>query len=185
MSIKHVLLGSLFKEPKTGFDLKKVLDGSVSHFWSAELSQIYPTLKKMQDEGLVTCEAQARNKIYHITDAGRSELLRWIKTPMGISQQREAFMVKIYFGACLTNGELLRVIDEQKGLHNQTLAEFEAALKTADSIAGVLEPEAAREFRIQLLTLRAGIQYHKFWAAWCDDAVGELKRLPDLPGQAT
>ena len=43
MSLKHALLGLLNYRPMTGYDLKQRFDHSISHFWSANLSQIYPT----------------------------------------------------------------------------------------------------------------------------------------------
>lgn len=47
MSLKHALLGFLNYGPHTGYELKKVFDISVAHFWNAELSQIYPSLKAL------------------------------------------------------------------------------------------------------------------------------------------
>ena len=48
MSLKHALLGLLTHQPMTGYELKQFFDSSIQHFWNAELSQIYPTLKSLE-----------------------------------------------------------------------------------------------------------------------------------------
>ena len=50
MSLQHILLG-LLREPASGYDLKAYFDSSVRYFWAAELSQIYPTLQRMEKSG--------------------------------------------------------------------------------------------------------------------------------------
>ena len=60
MSLKYALLGFLNYGPHTGYELKKFFDVSVAHFWNAELSQIYPTLKTLETEGLVDMDVQVQ-----------------------------------------------------------------------------------------------------------------------------
>lgn len=177
MSLKHVLLGCLYKKPATGFRLKQMVDGSISHFWSAELSQIYPTLKKMQQESLVTCNAGTRDKVYHITDTGRGELLQWLRSPTELAQQRDAFMVKVYFGSLLRDEEVSRVIDDCGRRHRARIAEYTEALELGNSMLKDLSPHEVRDFRIKLLTLRAGIESEKHWASWCDEAAAEVAQM--------
>ena len=52
------MLGML-REPHSGYDIKKTFEKSLRSFWRAELSQIYPLLQKMEDEGLLTSKAGA------------------------------------------------------------------------------------------------------------------------------
>ncbi len=177
MSLKHVLLGCLYKKPTTGFHLKQMLDGAISHFWRAELSQIYPTLKRMQQESLVTCDVGTRDKVYQITDAGRGELLQWLRSPTELAQQRDAFMVKIYFGSYLQDEEVARVIDDTGRRHRARLAEYTEALELGNSMLNDLLPHEARDFRIKLLTLRAGIDFERHWASWCDEAAAEVAQM--------
>jgi PadR family transcriptional regulator AphA len=53
MSLDPILLG-LLREPASGYDLKALLDHGIGHFWAAELSQIYPTLKRLEKDGFLT-----------------------------------------------------------------------------------------------------------------------------------
>lgn len=83
MSLKYVILGFLAVGPKTGYDLKKRFDRSVSGFWPADQSRIYRTLGTLKDAGLVTQEEivqhdRPNRKPYHITNAGQEELHQWL-----------------------------------------------------------------------------------------------------------
>lgn len=78
MSLDHAILGFLNYHPYTGYDLKKIFDFSVQHFWSADQSQIYRTLNRLTDAGYVEMEKVAQEdrpdrKVYHITGAGRAD----------------------------------------------------------------------------------------------------------------
>ena len=50
--LKYAILGFLSYTPMTGYDIKLRMDRSTSHFWHAKLSQIYTTLKSLEEEQL-------------------------------------------------------------------------------------------------------------------------------------
>ena len=41
MSLEYAILGFLCYKPLSGYDLKKIFDNSVQHFWPADQGQIY------------------------------------------------------------------------------------------------------------------------------------------------
>ena len=47
MSLEYAILGFLNYLPLSGYDLKKMFDTSVQHFWPADQSQIYRTLARL------------------------------------------------------------------------------------------------------------------------------------------
>jgi DNA-binding PadR family transcriptional regulator len=53
MSLKHAILGFLSIRPLSGYDLKKAIDGTVGHFWTADQAQIYRMLASLVGEELV------------------------------------------------------------------------------------------------------------------------------------
>jgi hypothetical protein len=66
-----------------GYDLKTYFDHQARQFWSAELSQIYPSLKRLESRGWLTShrEASAKGpprKVYTRTPDGRDALLEWL-----------------------------------------------------------------------------------------------------------
>ena len=84
MSLENILLGML-DEPASGYDLKTEFSEGARHFWSAELSQIYPTLKKMELRGWLSSEVASSAKgpprrVFRRTDAGRKQLLEWLRS---------------------------------------------------------------------------------------------------------
>ena len=79
MSLEYAILGFLNYRPLSGYDLKKVFDNSVRHFWPADQSQIYRTLTKLAEQGYVEQEIvrgldRPDRKEYRITPAGREAL---------------------------------------------------------------------------------------------------------------
>ena len=83
MSLEYAILGFLNYRPLSGYDLKKVFDNSVRHFWPADQSQIYRTLAKLAEQGYVEQEIvrgldRPDRKEYRITPAGQEALHTWL-----------------------------------------------------------------------------------------------------------
>ena len=75
----EVLLGLLTIQPMSGYDLGQVIRASVGHFWRESYGQIYPNLKRLAAEGLVSAKTERQKgkpdrRIYSITGKGREQL---------------------------------------------------------------------------------------------------------------
>lgn len=86
MALRHTLLGLLILHPRTGYDLHKRMEHATFLLESASLRRIYPTLKKLHDEKLVTFhvepqEGKPDRKVYAVTDAGEAVFLEWLQKP--------------------------------------------------------------------------------------------------------
>lgn len=83
MSLRNAILGVLSGMPMTGYDLAEVFDRGTGFFWSAGQAQIYPELRKMERQGLLTAKVMQRGlrarRVYAVTEAGLSELQSWLK----------------------------------------------------------------------------------------------------------
>jgi PadR family transcriptional regulator AphA len=103
MSLRHALLALLEAGPMTGYELAKQFDTSVAYVWSAPHSQIYPELRRLEADGLVTAEALPRGergtkRAYSVTAAGADELMRWVTTIETPPRQRDpAHLKATYF----------------------------------------------------------------------------------------
>ena len=64
MSLRHALLGVLKDRPLTGYDLVRYFQGTLGFLWSAPQSQIYPELRRMESEGLVTATVKPRGNVH-------------------------------------------------------------------------------------------------------------------------
>jgi PadR family transcriptional regulator, regulatory protein AphA len=101
---RYVLLGVLAAfGPQSGYDIKRIIDQSISNFWSESFGQIYPQLRLLSGEGLVEAvdaEAGARERRrFRITRAGRTELSQWAARPPRHDRTRSELLLKLMFGA--------------------------------------------------------------------------------------
>jgi DNA-binding PadR family transcriptional regulator len=73
-SLRLYLLALLDERPRHGYELIQALSERFGGTYSPSAGTIYPRLAKLEEEGLVTKQADGRKTVYAITDAGRAEL---------------------------------------------------------------------------------------------------------------
>lgn len=128
MAVQHILLGMLSLKPSTGYDLKKMFDAgdrlARSHI---SLSRIYPVLKSMCKQSLVTFEEVSRTgspdiKIYTITPKGMTFFLDWLREPIcGDRYRFTHFLEKISFSPMLEKKDVLVLIDDELNFRREQL----------------------------------------------------------------
>ncbi len=182
MSLKHALLGFLNYGPHTGYELKKVFDISVAHFWSAELSQIYPTLKALESEGLVEMKVEIQadrpnRKVYSITDDGRRELIDWLGTPAGPDQIREPLLVKLFFAAAGGKEPVLGVLQQRAEDLRHRLEGYRNGLELADSYS--VAANLDREALFWRLTIEYEISHTLANLEWVERTIGLLQQMDE------
>jgi len=139
VSLPHVLLGLLAGQPRTGYDLARVIHQEVEPVWKAEISQIYPALARLRREGLVVLRVLGPGRgphrnLYRVTAAGRRELQRWLLEPPPPPRARDDGLARIAFLESLPTPERRQVIRA----YEKALADEIAWLRSAR------EPEAFR-----------------------------------------
>jgi PadR family transcriptional regulator, regulatory protein AphA len=149
MSLEYSLLGFLQYHPMTGYDLKKVLDESTQFFWHAELSQIYPELKRLEQKGWITSEALPQEgkpdkKMYSITPAGNAELRSWLADPVDeIPAIKNQVLLKLFFSGTLNKEEICSQLRCQLEVQRALLKRFQH--DTRAKIKSVPETDVAPE----------------------------------------
>jgi PadR family transcriptional regulator, regulatory protein AphA len=98
----EVLLGLLAIEPMSGYDLGLAIRQSVGHFWNESDGQIYPNLRKLANEGFVSCKAERQKgrperRIYSIKEKGRERLKKWLAVPPQPEIPRNELLLKLFF----------------------------------------------------------------------------------------
>ena len=78
----RVVLGMIRLGRQTGYEMKQLVDVSTRFFWAASYGQIYPELKRLEEQGLVTGQpdpagGRARTA-YSLTPAGERVLDDWL-----------------------------------------------------------------------------------------------------------
>lgn len=178
MSLEHAILGFLQYKPLTGYDLKSVFDMSVRHFWPADQSQIYRTLSRLAEQGLAEVEVIEQDdrpdrKVYHITGAGREELLRWLSAPLPTKGERIAQLVQVFFAGNLTDDEVLALFRGLADHCRQALAVLQQVPEQAETSG---ENPPARDAFFWMLTLDYGIRHTQMTLDWLGDAIGWIER---------
>lgn len=72
--LRLYLLQLLVERPMHGYEIIQALSDRSGGTYSPSAGTIYPRLAKLEEEGLVTKQAEGRKTVYAITDAGRAEL---------------------------------------------------------------------------------------------------------------
>jgi len=183
MSLKHAILGFLSYTPLSGYDLKKAFDSSVQHFWPADQSQIYRTLSQLVVEGLAERAAGGEGPrdrhTYAITDAGQAELRRWLATPLPPQDDRNPFLIQVFFAANLGAEEALAIVEAHRAQIRQQAAMFAALYEHALAQHPVApSPEA---YFFSLLTLEYVLSLVPGYLRWLDSAVDRIRRGDSTP----
>jgi PadR family transcriptional regulator AphA len=179
MSLKHALLGILTVHPMTGYELKQFFDSSVQHFWNAELSQIYPTLKSLEEQGYVEKhveiqETRPNRKIYEITDPGRDEFARWVRAPQPPADLRDPFMIKLFFGTEVPLEDILVMLRRQMEEQQKVLVFSETVLRERIRVS-VEHHKSPRQGLFWTLTLEMAIAYRRAYIEWCEKSMQLLE----------
>ena len=79
MDLRLVIMGLLMKGPTHGYDLKQTLERELSPFFEVSSTPLYYTLKKLEQEGLVTkwstvSGRRPKKYVYSLTAKGQEEM---------------------------------------------------------------------------------------------------------------
>lgn len=167
---RYTVLGTLTYGPMSGYDIKKFIERSINNFWRESYGQIYPTLKSLSSEGLVTRtvekqEGKPDRFVYSITEAGRDELREWLVEPAEPDVPRSEFLLKIFFGSEISLEANLRHIERYS-------AEVTDAAELCRTVYQQLTTQRADDPRLPYwsLVLRNGIAALSALEEWCREA---------------
>jgi PadR family transcriptional regulator, regulatory protein AphA len=183
MSLEYAILGLLDHMPFSGYDLKKVFDTSIRHFWPANQTQIYLTLNRLAGQGLVEMEVVEQTerpdrKVYHITEAGRSSLRQWLVASKPAEMVRSARLIQVFFAAQLSDEEILHIFEELAAQVREALRQYESI---PNNIEAYNRPAASsREFYFWMLTLEVGKTVAAANLAWIESVISRI-RNGELP----
>lgn len=139
MSLKESILGLLMREPMSGYEIKTYYRDTIKNFWEVSDGQLYPTLKKMHKEGLITkrviTQKDSPNKhLYSITPEGKKVFEAWIREPVRKTQElKEPFALKVFFFDYLKKDEILKHLDTQIEVTTRALDESRSLRKSYSS----------------------------------------------------
>jgi DNA-binding PadR family transcriptional regulator len=167
-AVTPVLLGLLSLGPRSGYDIKTVVDRSTRFFWAASYGQIYPELRRLESEGLIEGEDAPKGgrsrRVYRMTRAGRDALREWLLGSTVTIEYRDESLLRLFFADALPREQALLVLEGRKKGHEQYLE----VLRAIAALPGGKDPDFVD------LVLRWGIEFNEWGAQWCEK---HLKRL--------
>lgn len=173
--IDMVILGLLFHEDLTGYDIKKRIDGAISFFWKGSFGNIYPTLKDMQTQALIkssdTSVGGREKIIYRITEKGKEALKRWLKEDQAVNELRYETLLKLFFSGADSR---------ENALHN--IGIFEDRIKSDLKLLKLYSENLKNDLKSEdhlyyYLTVTFGIDSYETYLKWCNKAKKMLKEV--------
>ena len=175
-TLKYAILGLLNRRPMTGYDIGKEFNHELSQFWNAKHSQIYPELKKLLDEELVTYDIQISGDIlekknYTITEKGQKEFLKWLhkdepmeKTP------KDLFRLRMYFSNNLDVESRVHLLESQLMQHEKRLSVLSKTMEQYP-VVPPLDTDRFGDF----IVLDGAITREKHVIEWIKQSIGYCK----------
>lgn len=167
---KFVILGFLLDESLSGYEIGGLIKQSTNNFWQESDASIYPTLKLLTNEGLVSSQTayvgKRRKEIFSITDSGREAFKEWFKRPPDQDLHREEFLLKLFFTTETTK--------EQMQLHcNEKLRELKNIREKYKEIELFLKEQLPQKV-YWLKTLRVGLAHLELDITLLQEQYGEI-----------
>ena len=177
--LKHGILGLINNSDKTGYEIMTVFRDSLNHFWTAQTSQIYRELQKMESAGWirethVPQSGKPDKNVYSITEAGHEELLRWLRDPDLPGGIRNPLLMKTFFMGELPAEENLAFFKAMRDAFvfpdngKQVFADAEMYRQAVN------HPEKVLYWKF---TIEFGRMYEKMHREWCEYCIRELEEV--------
>jgi PadR family transcriptional regulator, regulatory protein AphA len=118
-------------------------------------------------------EDRPDRKVYHITEAGRGELRKWLTGSPPMDEPRSAPLVQVFFAGVLSDDEILTKFEEFAEIMRMILDRYN---QVPDQL-GPFQKEitSPREHFFWLLTLENGLKSMKANLEWAESIIERIK----------
>ena len=163
-----VILGMVRLGKRTGYDIKQLVDVSTRFFWAASYGQIYPELKRLEDDGLLRGEEASTNgrprRAFDLTGAGEKALGEWLRSPdLGVFEYRDEGLLKMFFWDAVDIDERRRILNAMRARHGAIVDHLESMEDRVSELGGG-----------RYAALRSGLALHRSCVEWIDVLDAEL-----------
>ncbi|MFJ2116503.1 MULTISPECIES: PadR family transcriptional regulator [unclassified Streptomyces] len=174
MSIGHTLLGLLESGPRHGYDLKRAFDDRFGHDRPLHYGQVYSTMSRLLKNGHVVVDGVETDggperKRYAITEAGVTDVERWLAQPESPQQFLQSALYTKVVIALLTGRSATDPLDTQRSEHLRTMRELTLRKRSGDLADQLICDHA-------LFHLEADLRWLELAAARLDRLAAEVRR---------
>ena len=175
-----VILGMLAARPRSGYEIKQLVDSSARYFWAASYGQIYPELKKLEKAGLIAGDDSStgarQRTIFRLTTKGKKAARDWISRPPEVQETRDEGLLKLFFAGSIDPKRAAEIARERAAISRAKLAQLRAIADAVDQAGHAADGPAAEPDAGSLTVLRYGIEMSEWTADWFERAADDLER---------
>lgn len=163
------LLGLIRLGEFSGYDLFKMVRGSIGYFWSPAQSQIYAVLPRLVDAGFATRrnvrqERRPDKQLYRITPAGEQALDQWLADPeLEPATVKNPFLLKLFLGEFMTPEAVVAHVRRARDAAATELAELEQISPNVDA-------HPYDDYVVEY-----GLEFNRMFLRWADNMLAELE----------
>ena len=180
---RNAVLGVLSYGPSTGYEIRKLLSDTTSHFWKESYGQIYPTLEELRNEGLIevvehdTTGRETRR--FAILPEGEAELREWILSPeVQLKPGRNELLLKLFFARATDTPYLIPQVESYRRM----------TVELREAYRGFTSDAASDEIPVDAQTLIGttidfGIAAAEMQSQWCERTIETLRGLETRASQ--
>jgi DNA-binding PadR family transcriptional regulator len=176
VSLKFAVLVTLLEGEASGYDLTKAFTASVANFWSAVPQQIYRELEKLEADGLIVGrvvqqDRRPNKRMFILTEAGRTDLNNFTRTPTRPMPMRNELLVKVQAVDAGDIDAVFDAVEERMERAREKLARYERQRDRL--LGGRSEAEYLRgAARVgPYLTLMRGLMYEEDNIRWAESTL--------------
>lgn len=176
---KYAVLGLLSRFPLSGYDIKKIIDRSISYFWNENFGHLYTVLRQMEQDGLISrkvmhTSGRPDRSVFSITDRGKEVLSDWLIREPEDPPTRIELLLQLFFAGSLPASVVLEKIKKEKEKAETRLGVYEGIDRHIRQYDDGNNPE---KVPFWLITLSYGIHRERGNIAWCDETMETLTHL--------
>ena len=134
--LELAILGLLKQQPMHGYQLSRELGGSLGGFWRVSYGSLYPTLRRLERDGLVSpvpgeSAGGRRKTVFGITERGERAFLELLQeTPNDSSTEDTRFRVRLAFFRYLPPETRIRLLERRRTYLTERLQTIDDSLRT-------------------------------------------------------
>jgi DNA-binding PadR family transcriptional regulator len=171
----YLMLGMVRIGARSGYAIKRAADASTKFFWPTSLGQVYPTLARLERDGLLSRNEDSHGGrarfSYRLSPEGEDALLEWLRAPEEAPVQlRDEGLLRLFFADALPPAEQLALVRRLRGRAE------DAARRVAEQVDPYAESLEQSGLRFPALVARFGSDSYSHAAKLLARLEAELER---------
>lgn len=163
--LDQIIIGMVLNTPLTGYDIKKKVETGLGIFYRASYGSLYPALKKLTRNGLLTMSARMQGnrmkKYYQASESGTETFFTWLSSRPDPSSPPDTHLAKVYFFDRLPEDIRNRQLLDYETRQLWQLQDLQARERHFNTAAN------QEQYYFMLSTLYYGIQTLQNRIKWC------------------